>query len=158
MDLTPARELITHFARASHAGDLFEAHRNAYGILAIGYDHTDGACEGQRIDETKADQLIETDVAQIRDDVVFPMLPPRVKHELNASQLSALISFAHSIGRKVFRDSCVIARVAARRYIDVPHELLKHSHVAGKTLRVLVRRRLSEANLFCSFPGWLVPP
>lgn len=158
MDLPPARELITHFAKASHGGDLLEAHRNAYGVLAIGYDHTDGACEGQRIDATKADQLVESDVVQICDELVFPMLPPRVRSELNECQLSALVSFAHSIGRKVFRDSCVIARVAARRYIDVPHELLKHTHASGKTLRVLVRRRLSEANLFCSFPGWLVPP
>lgn len=155
---TPAHELIAHFARASHDGDLLASHRNAYGLLAIGYDHTDSACEGQRIDAARADELLEHDVARIRDQIVLPKLPPRVQRELSDNQIAALVSFAHSISRKVWADSCVWARVATPRYIDVPGEMLKHCRHDGRTLRVLTRRRLSEANLFCSFPGWLVMP
>ncbi len=155
---TPAHELISHFARAWHEGDLLVAHENVYGRLAIGHDHTDSACHGQVIDADRAAQLLDADILRTRDEIVLPMLPPRVRNEINSNQLAAMVSFAHNIGRRVFRDSCVVARIASRRYIDVPAELLKHDHVTGKKMRLLVRRRLSEANLFCSFPAWLVPP
>lgn len=155
--LLPARQLISHFARAAFAGDLLTAHPNVYGVLSIGFDH-DGACNGESIPQDRAEQLLDEDLVRVSEEVVRPLLMPKARAEMNANQLSALVSFAHSIGRRVFSDSTVLARVNSRRYIDVPAELLKHTHVAGKTMRVLVRRRLSEANLFCSFPGWMVQP
>lgn len=158
MEPTPAHELISHFARASCSGDLLAAHPNVYGLLAIGYDHTDSACNGQVIGAAKANQLLDADVIKVTDAIVRPLLTPKVRNELNANQLNAIVSFAHSIGRKVFNDSTVLARLNCRRYLDVPAELMKHNHLNGKPKLILVRRRLSEANLFCSFPGWLVPP
>ena len=149
-----AAELIRHFAVA-HCEDILSSHRNPYDVLAIGYGHTRGAMEGQTITQSQADELLVSDMEVVEKEL-HSLLFPAIRREMNANQTAAIVSFAHSLGMHAFKQSCVLARLNPRRYCDVPAELAKWDSVGFKSLRVLARRRLSEGNLFCSFPAWLV--
>ena len=149
-----AAELIRHFATA-HCEDILSSHRNPYDVLAIGYGHTRGAMEGQTITQTQADELLVSDIEAVEKEL-YSLLFPAIRREMNANQTAAIVSFAHSLGMHIFKQTCVLARLNTRRYCDVPAELAKWDSTGAKTLRVLARRRLSEGNLFCSFPSYLV--
>ena len=149
-----AAELIRHFAVA-HCEDILSSHRNPYDVLSIGYGHTRGAMEGQTITQAQADELLTSDIEAVEKEL-YSLLFPAIRREMNANQTAAIVSFAHSLGMHIFKQTCVLARLNTRRYCDVPAELAKWDTAFCRTLRVLARRRLSEANLFCSFPSYLV--
>ncbi len=75
-----------------------------------------------------------------------------VKVTINDSQFAALISFVCDLGADALRMSVLLERINARRFHDASLEFRKWNHADGKELDSLLRRRLSEANLFCSFP------
>jgi lysozyme len=148
-----AAELIKHFAVA-HCEDILSSHRNPYDVLAIGYGHTRGAMEGQTITQAQADDILASDIDLIEKEL-HGLLFPAIRREMNANQTAAIVSFAHSLGMHIFKQTCVLARLNTRRYCDVPAELSKWDSTGTRPLRILARRRLSEGNLFCSFPNWL---
>ena len=149
-----AAELIRHFATA-HCEDILSSHRNPYDVLSIGYGHTRGAMEGQTITQMQADDLLTSDIEAVEKEL-HGLLFPAIRREMNANQTAAIVSFAHSLGMHIFKQTCVLARLNTRRYYDIPAELAKWNSTTTRTLRILARRRLSEGNLFCSFPAWLV--
>jgi lysozyme len=111
--------------------------------------------EGQTITQSQADDTLASDIDLIEKEL-HGLLFPAIRREMNANQTAAIVSFAHSLGMHIFKQTCVLARLNTRRYCDVPAELAKWDSTGAKTLRVLSRRRLSEGNLFCSFPSYLV--
>jgi lysozyme len=151
--MNDALKLIDHFERAS-CEDPLTAHRNAYGVLAVGYGHTQTAMDGQTITREQADNLLIWDVQWITEEI-DKLLAPTAKREINANMRQAVASFAHSIGIPIFRQTTVLTRMNARRYADVPKEMAKLNHFEGRELLVLKRRREAEGMLFCSFPNWL---
>ena len=151
--MNDALKLIEHFERAG-CEDPLQAHRNAYGVLAIGYGHTSGAMEGQAITREQADNLLIWDVQWLTDEI-DKLLAPTARREMNANMRQAVASFAHSLGMAIFAQTTTLTRINARRYADVPREMAKFDHHGGRELLVLKRRREAEGALFCSFPNWL---
>lgn len=139
---------------------------NAYkcpaGIWTIGYGHTgkvhnDGTVKpGLTITMQQAEELLRQDLEKHALEVEKVILP-RPLSELNDNQFGALVSFAFNCGVGNLKKSTLLQRVNARLYADATAEFGKFVFAAGKKLRGLVRRRASEANLWCSFPNYVVP-
>jgi lysozyme len=64
-----------------------------------------------------------------------------------APRLGALVDFAFNLGEGRLRGSTLRKRVNARRWADVPTELLKWDMAGGRHLPGLTRRRAAEAQL-----------
>jgi lysozyme len=125
-----------------------EAYRDAVGVWTIGYGHTSMAGPpevrpGMRIDRAEADEILARDVeafAQgVRDLIARPV---------NASQFSALVSFAYNVGLGNFRKSSVLAAVNRGDHDAVARRLQLWVKAGGRTLAGLVKRRAAEAALF----------
>lgn len=151
--MNDALKLIEHFERAT-CEDPLTAHRNAYGVLAIGYGHTDGVCEGEEIGRAVADYLLIADLEKIYSQI-DALLAPTAKREMSENMRQAVASFAHSIGINSFKETTILRRLNARLYAEVPKEMAKFNHFELRELLVLKRRREAEGALFCSFPNWL---
>ena len=151
--MNDALKLIEHFERAG-CEDPLQAHRNAYGVLAIGYGHTASAMDGQTITREDADSLLIRDVESITAQI-DALYAPTARREMNENMRQAVTSFAHSLGMAIFVQTTTLTRINARRYADVPREMAKLNHFEGRELLVLKRRREAEGMLFCSFPNWL---
>ena len=151
--MNDALRLIEHFERAT-CEDPLQAHRNAYGVLAIGYGHTAGAMEGQAITREHADGLAISDLESLYAQI-DALLAPTAKREMSENMRQAVASFAHSIGINSFKETTILRRLNARLYAEVPKEMAKFNHFELRELLVLKRRREAEGALFCSFPNWL---
>ena len=152
--MNDALKLIEHFERAA-CEDPLRSHFNPYGLLAIGYGHTKGVLEGQTLTREEADFIAINELEKLIHEI-DALLPPFTRAEMSLNMRQAVASFAHSIGLNLFTQTSILTRLKSRRYCDVPKELLKFNHHEGRELRVLNRRRQSEAALFCSFPNWIV--
>jgi len=76
-----------------------------------------------------------------------------VKADLNSNQFSALVSFAFNLGDTNLRQSTLLRKLNVNNSFAAAKEFKKWSKAGGRRLAGLVRRRLSERNLFCSFNG-----
>ena len=73
-----------------------------------------------------------------------------VKVELTKNQFDVLVSFAYNCGLGSLKKSTLLKRVNAKRFDDVPAELMKWTRGGGKVLPGLVRRRRAEAEMWRS--------
>lgn len=143
-------------------GLFLEAYKCPAGIWTIGYGHTgkvhnDGTVfPGRKITEKEAVELLHEDLQKFAVGVENLLLP-RPRAEINDNQYGALVSFAFNLGLGNLKKSTLLQRVNARDYAGAIIEFPKWNKAAGKVLRGLTRRRLSEANLWCSFPNIIVP-
>lgn len=130
---------------------------DAPNIITIGWGHT--ADEGppvpkvgMQITRKDADAILLEDLQRHAATV-----ESLVKVPINDSQFAALVSFAFNLGNEALRMSTLLARVNAKRFLDAAYiEFRKWDHANGKELPGLLRRRLSEAQLFCGFPDPIV--
>lgn len=149
--------LVKHFKELS-----LEARQCPAGIWTIGYGHTglthnDGTVKrGRKITPQEAEDLLRYDLKQFCEGVE-KLLLSRPKAELNENQFGALVSFAFNVGLVALKGSTLLQRVNERNYAAATGEFMKWKYANGKALRGLLRRRLSEANLWCSFPNPIVP-
>lgn len=143
-------------------GLYLEAYLCPAGVWTIGYGHTgirhnDGTVRKGRVlaDEREAERLLIADLAVFADGVE-KLLLTRPREEINDNQFGALVSFAFNLGLGNLGKSTLLQRINARDYLGAVAEFPKWNRAAGKVLRGLTRRRLSEAALFCSFPNPIV--
>ena len=125
-------------------------------IWTIGWGHTadEGPpipSPGTTITQKQADDILAADLARHAAAVESLVRVP-----INDSMFAALVSFAFNLGDKNLRRSTLLNRVNARRFQDAVGEFGKWNHANGVEVRGLTRRRLSEANLFCSFPNPII--
>lgn len=140
--------LVKHFE-----GCYLKAYTDAVGVWTIGYGHT--ADEGDlvpgpgiTITQAEAERLLVHDLQREAGNV-----QELLKAALNDEQFGALVSFTFNVGDGNLARSTLLNRVNNRRWLDAAHdEFVKWNHAGGRVLRGLTRRRISEANLFCSFP------
>lgn len=132
------------------------------GVWTIGYGHTgrrhnDGTVKKGRTlrDEHEAEQLLRDDLEGFARGVE-KLLLSRPLEEINDNQFGALVSFAFNLGLGNLGKSTLLQRINARDYLGAVPEFAKWNKAAGRVLRGLTRRRLSEAALFCSFPNPIV--
>ena len=128
-------------------GCRLQAYQDAAGVWTIGYGHTYGVRQGDRISQQYADDLLKEDIEHaerqlmaLHDSEILNMTP---------QQLDAVVSFVFNLGIKRWRTSTL------RRCImqDKPAWLITKEwkrwvYAGGKQLPGLVKRRDWEAERF----------
>ena len=72
--------------------------------------------------------------------------------KINQNQYDSLVSLCYNIGGSSFRKSDIVQLVNSRNFIGACRIFNLWSKAAGKRSKGLLRRRISERNLFCSWP------
>jgi len=145
-------DLIKHFESLR-----LTAYQDSVDIWTIGYGHTglehkDGTVfEGREISEDEAESLLRRDLGNFEQAV-----EKAVQAELNDDQFAALVSFSFNLGAGNLRSSTLLKKLNANDYFGAAGEFKQWSKAGGKRLGGLVRRRISERNLFCAFPKPIV--
>jgi len=123
------------------------------GVLTIGYGHTSAAGNPivkpkMTITKDEAAEILLSDLGRFERGV-----EDMVKVDLTQNQFDVLVSFAYNCGLGALQKSTLLKRVNAKRYDDVPAELMKWSKAGGRQLAGLVRRRRAECELWRSLTG-----
>lgn len=122
------------------------AYRDVGGVLTIGYGHTSAAgapevAPTMVITETRAEQILLTDLAKFEDRV-----SRLVKVPLTDNQFATLVSFDFNTGG--LGKSTLLKKLNKGDYDAVPSELMKWVNAGGKRVKGLVNRRAAEAGLW----------
>ena len=125
-----------------------EAYVCPAGKLTIGYGHTLGVKEGDKITQEQAEQFL-------KDDVKSACL--RLEHledvesiRLNDNQFSALISFIYNLGIYKFQTSTMMKYLIIGDNNAAADEFDRWVFSKNKILPGLVKRRAMEKELFLS--------
>lgn len=131
-------DLIKHFE-----GVQLKAYKCPASIWTIGYGHTAGVQPGDIITAEEADYLLRQDIAKSEWGVI-----QNVSVQITQNQFDALVSFVFNLGVGNFRTSTLLKKLNDRDYDGAAKELLRWTHVGGKTSPGLERRREAEKALF----------
>jgi lysozyme len=143
-------ELLKHFESC-----YLEAYLDPVGIWTIGYGHTglvhnDGTVKaGRKVTRAQAEELLAHDLG-----VFGPDVEKLVKVAINDNQFAALVSFHFNTGG--LAKSTLLKLLNGGEHFGAAAQFERWNKAGGKVLRGLTRRRLSERNLFCSFPDPIV--
>lgn len=114
------------------------AYKCPAGVWTIGYGHTQGVKEGQKITSARAEELLRQDLktfeSQVSNNVFIP---------LNQNQFDALVSFIYNCGLGNLK-----TLVKNRNTNQIANAILLYNKSKGKTLAGLTKRRQAERNLF----------
>ena len=124
-------------------GCRLQAYKCPAGVLTIGYGHTGGVREGQRITEEEALDLLVEDLRAHAE-----RLAPKVKVQVADGQYIALLSLAFNVGVGAVAKSTLLRLLNAGDIEAAGDEFLKWTYAAGRELPGLVRRRREERKLF----------
>ena len=113
------------------------------GVWTIGYGHTGGVKDGQKVTKAKAEQLLREDLSEAEKAV-----ERYITVSLTDCQFSALVSFTFNLGAGSLKDSTLRRKLNAGNHDAVPSELARWVKADGKTLPGLVLRRAAEGELF----------
>lgn len=131
---------------ARYEGCRLEAYKCPAGVWTIGYGHTAGVNEGDRLpSEEAAKKLLKEDLKKYSGYVNACVKDGLITFPLNQNQFDALTSFCYNCGKGNLQ-KLVTGRDAA----TVAEKMLLYNKGGGKVLPGLVRRREEEHNLFLS--------
>ena len=119
------------------------AYKCSANVLTIGYGHTGGVKETDKITLEEADSLLEKDIAKFEEYV-----SDNVIVKLNQSQFDALVAWTFNLGPGNLRESTMLKKLNNQEYESVPFEMRRWNKAGGKTLDGLIRRRQAESLLF----------
>lgn len=112
-------------------------------VWTIGYGHTQGVKQGDKITQAQADKFLADDLESFEyyvRAVVFK--------ELNQSQFDALVSFVFNGGSGNFKKSTLLKLLNEGKFTQAALEFSKWNKADGKVLEGLTKRRESERLLF----------
>lgn len=122
-----------------------EAYRCPGGKWTIGYGHTKGVKEGQKICECKADKFLEEDVEHFES---FLAKEPYAE-DITQGQWDALVDFLFNLGVGNFLSSTLRKRILEDvDHNDIPNQFRRWVYSKGKVLPGLVKRREWEAQMY----------
>ena len=104
-----------------------EAYKCPAGVWTIGYGHTKGVQDGDKISAIKANEMLASELAEYENYV-----NSYVTVELNQDQFDAM----------------VLQVLNAADYDGVPAQMLRWNKAGGRVLEGLTKRRQAEADLF----------
>ena len=120
-----------------------EAYRDAAGVLTIGYGHTRGVREGDRISAYWAKELLREDVEEVAKNVLS------LGVARTEGQLDALTSFAFNVGFGRLCRSTLLKTIRRRGSRNqIKRQFKRWVYADGKRLRGLEKRREWEAKRF----------
>lgn len=117
-------------------------------VWTIGYGHTHRVYPGMEITQEQAESFLSEDLYHFESAV-----NDCVKVPINQKQFDALVSFSFNVGSSALRRSTLVRELNKGNYDAVPDQLRRWNKSAGRVMRGLVRRRASEAELWCSWSG-----
>jgi lysozyme len=139
---------------ARHEGLRLESYQDPAGVWTIGYGHTGPEIHaGLRITRTRALALLDADLA-VAAERLAGLVKPEVLSDLTEHQYAALLSFVFNLGA----DSrwTIWKRLNARRYEEIPLQMMRFVRVGDRKLMGLVNRRAAEVALWSTDePGTL---
>lgn len=124
-------------------GCRLEAYKCPGGVWTIGYGHTSGVKQGQRITKTQAEEYLKSDLK-----VYEGYVNKYVKVKLNQNQFDALVSFTYNCGGGSLKKSLLLTKLNKGDYEGAANEFLRWNKASGKVLVGLVKRRKEERSLF----------
>ena len=131
-------DLIKHFE-----GCKLEAYKCPANVWTIGYGHTKGVYEGQKITQEEADQMLLDELVEYEGYV-----NNLVTVGLNQNQFDAMVSWVYNLGGGNLKASTLLKVLNAGDYAGVPAQMLRWNKAGGKVLEGLTRRRQAEADLW----------
>ena len=139
----------------------FESYEmNAYkcpaDVWTIGWGFT--RINGVKVKEGDIMTLEEADKELIKQLRVYENVVKKtiMINKINQNQYDALVSLCYNIGGSSFRRSDIVKLVNSRNFIGACRIFNLWSSAAQKRSKGLLRRRMSERNLFCSWPDPIV--
>jgi lysozyme len=134
-----------------YEGLMLTAYKCPAGIWSIGWGHTKGVKEGQRISVDQALSFLQADIAEVSRGV-----QSLLKVSVTQDQFDALVSFAFNVGLDIdadtkaegLGDSRLLKLVNAGDYQGAALEFGMWVYGGGKRLAGLVARRRQEQCLF----------
>lgn len=127
-----------------YEGCRLEAYRCPAGVWTIGYGHTKGVREGQKVSREEAERMLREDLVYYENMVGMLVALPLV-----ADQVSALVSLAYNIGVEALRKSTVLKLInAGAKEAEVRKAWAMWNKAGGKVLPGLAKRREAELALF----------
>ncbi len=144
-------ELLKHFESYE-----MKAYQCPAGVWTIGWGFTQ--INGIRVKNSDTMTLEEADkelIKQLRtyENVVKKAIMIK---KINQNQYDALVSLCYNIGGSSFRMSDIVKLVNSRNFIGACRIFNLWSSAAKKRSKGLLRRRMSERNLFCSWSDPIV--
>ena len=122
----------------SFEGCKLTAYQDAVGVWTIGWGHTSGVKQGQKITQAQADEYLKKDLAK------FEKAVEKINSiGLNENQFSALVSFAYNCGTGNLNKLCI-----GRTKAEIGSKMLEYNKAKGKVLAGLTRRRKAENKLY----------
>lgn len=118
----------------------------------IGYGNTfyeDGRpvkkCD--KITKERAEELFANIVAKFSENTELYL-----EKEVKQHQFDALVSFSYNVGIGSFKTSTLLKEVnkSPNDYNTITIQFMRWNKQSGKVLQGLVRRRISEANIYCN--------
>lgn len=111
-------------------------------IWTIGYGHTAGVKQNQRITQLQADSILIADFVRFEENI-----KDKVTVILTWYEFDALCSFTFNVGENALKGNLLKA-INANNKILVVKILNQYIHAGGKVLRGLVLRRKAEGLYF----------
>ena len=113
------------------------------GVWTIGYGHTAGVKQGDKINQDEADHLLTEDLEEFEGYV-----NNAVEVALDQNQFDALVAWTFNLGPSNLKSSTMLEVLNEEKYSKVPSEMKRWNKAGGKVLEGLIRRREAEALLF----------
>lgn len=124
-----------------YEGCMLNAYKCPSGVWTIGYGHTQGVKQGDKITKNKAESLLKSDLKSYESKV---MKYDTVYH-FNQNQFDALVSFCFNVG-----NIDTLTRKGTRTIKEIVDSILLYNKGGGTVLDGLVKRRKEEQALFLS--------
>lgn len=111
----------------------------------IGWGHTKGVKQGDRITQEQAEQFLSDDLA------VFELtVNSAIKRPMMQNQFDAMVSLAFNIGGSAFAGSTLVKKFNTGDAKGAADEFPKWKNSGGKVMPGLVKRRAAEREMFLS--------
>lgn len=121
-----------------------EAYRCPAGVWTIGYGHTKGVKEGQRVSREEAERMLREDLLYYENMVGMLVTVP-----LTGDQVGALVSLAYNIGVEALRKSTVLKLInSGAKEAEVRKAWAMWNKAGGKVLPGLAKRREAELAVY----------
>lgn len=118
------------------------AYQDAVGIWTIGYGHTNGVKQGQKISLDLANAYLIADLATAEKAV------SKYKYPYTQDMFDALVSFTFNCGVKNLQ---TLTNDGKRTIAQISARLPQYNKAGGKVLKGLVNRRAAEKALFDTY-------
>lgn len=126
-------------------GCVLKAYKCPAGVWTIGYGHTSGVKQGQRITREQAINYLKQDIIPIVNYL------NRLDVCKTQGQFTALVDFIFNVGQGAFQKSTLYKYIKQQKSDDsICQQLMKWIYANGKQLPGLVKRRQWECNMWKS--------